>query len=90
LSGAITPDLLILDLGLPDLDGFAVVKSLREEDRLRKVPLVVYSASELTPEEKDSLRLGPTEFMTKSRVRPDEFERRVVELLNAIRASDAA
>ena len=66
------------------------VKRLREEDRLRNVPLVVYSANEPTPEEKDRLRLGPTEFMTKSRVRPEEFERRVVELLNAIHQSDAA
>jgi PAS domain S-box-containing protein len=90
LSGEMTPDLLILDLGLPDLDGFAVVKWLRGENRLRNVPLVVYSANEPTPQEKEQLRLGPTEFMTKSRVRPEEFERRVVKLLNAIHEREAA
>jgi PAS domain S-box-containing protein len=90
LSAKMTPDLVILDLALPDLDGFAVVKCMRAEDRLSSVPLVVYSATEPTPEEKDRLRLGPTEFMTKSRVRPEEFERRVVELLSAIPETDAA
>jgi PAS domain S-box-containing protein len=90
LSNQMTPDLVILDVGLPDLDGFAVVHSLRGKNRLRNVPLVIYSANDPTPPERERLRLGPTEFMIKSRVRPEEFERRVVELLNAIHESDAA
>jgi PAS domain S-box-containing protein len=84
LAGKITPDLLILDLVLPDLDGFAVVDWLRTHKQLRRVPLVVYSAAESAPDEQERLRLGPTEFLTKSRVPPEEFERRVVHLLDAL------
>jgi PAS domain S-box-containing protein len=90
MSSEATPDLLILDLDLPDVSGFAVVQALRGENRLRHVPLVVYSAKEPTHAEMDRLRLGRTEFMTKSCVRPEEFERRVVELLNAIQESRVA
>ncbi len=84
LAGRITPDLLVLDLVLPDVDGFAVVDWLRTQQRLRRVPLVVYSAAESGPEERERLQLGPTEFLTKSRVPPEEFERRVVHLLDAL------
>lgn len=80
----LTPDLLILDLGLPDLDGFAVVEWLRTQERLRNVALIVYSAADPTPEGRDRLRVGRTEFLTKSRVPPEEFERRVIQLLDAV------
>jgi PAS domain S-box-containing protein len=79
-----TPDLLILDLGLPDLDGYAVVDWLRTQERLRNVALIVYSAADPNAEERERLRLGPTQFLTKSRVLPEEFERRVIQLLDAV------
>jgi PAS domain S-box-containing protein len=84
LGRQLTPDLLILDLGLPDLDGYAVVEWLRTQERLRNVALIVYSADDPNPTDRERLRLGPTQFLTKSRVPPDEFERRVIQLLDAV------
>jgi PAS domain S-box-containing protein len=78
------PDLVILDLGLPHGDGYWVVEALRGEDGLRGVPLVVYTARELDEGDRERLRLGHTEFLTKGRVSPDDFEKRVVSLLNRI------
>jgi CheY-like chemotaxis protein len=78
----VNPDLLILDLVLPDMDGFAVVDWLKDHDRLRSVPMIVYSAMETTPSQRQRLALGPTEFFTKSRILPEEFERRVIQLLD--------
>lgn len=80
----IRPDLLVLDLVLPDIDGFAVVHSLRTDDCCRNVPLLVYSAFEPSATQQEHLRLGPTEFLTKSRVSPEQLERRVAALLNTI------
>jgi PAS domain S-box-containing protein len=84
LAREITPDLLILDLVLPELDGFGVVEWLREQEKLCKVPMVVYSATDPTASERKRLTLGPTQFLTKSRVPPHEFERRVVDLLDTM------
>ncbi len=78
------PDLLVLDLGLPHGDGYWVAESLRGDEALRGVPVVVYTARELEEEDRERLRLGQTEFLTKGRVSPDEFEKRVVSLLNRI------
>ncbi|MBB4634863.1 ATP-binding protein [Longimicrobium terrae] len=83
LSRTQPPDMIVLDLGLPHGDGFWVVERLRDQGG-RGVPLVVYSARELDEEERGRLRLGRTEFVTKGRVAPEEFERRVVTLLNQI------
>ena len=84
LSATLVPDLVVLDLLLPEVDGFGVVDSIKDHDRWRGVPLIVYSALETTPSQQERLRLGPTEFITKSRIAPEEFERRVLHLLDRI------
>jgi PAS domain S-box-containing protein len=84
LSQQINPDLLILDLVLPEGDGFTVVDWLRQHDRLRHTPVVVYSAKDLNASERDRLRLGQTEFLSKGQVSIQEFEQRVMALLQQV------
>ncbi|WP_273545964.1 response regulator [Leptodesmis sichuanensis] len=87
LSPQVLPDLVLLDLGLPGTDGFAVVDWLRHHNRLCQVPLVVYTAQDLNQHDRDRLKLGDTLFFTKGRISPQEFERRMVDLLNRITAA---
>jgi len=75
------PHLLVLDIGLPDGDGFTVVEWLRQHQHLARLPLVVYSARELSPTERKQLILGPTHFITKARVQPQQLEALVLTLL---------
>ncbi|MDM9382109.1 PAS domain S-box protein [Chlorogloeopsis sp. ULAP01] len=82
VSQNIIPDLLVLDLGLPECDGFTVVDWLRQHNRLCQVPLVVYTARDLDEGDRKRLRLGQTLFLTKGRITPQEFEQRVINLLN--------
>jgi PleD family two-component response regulator len=56
---------------------------MRDRPQLAEVPLLVYSAREMTEAEQKRLKLGPTEFVTKSRVSIEEFESRVANLLFA-------
>jgi PAS domain S-box-containing protein len=84
LSQKVNPDLLILDLILPESDGFAVVDWLQQHNQLCRTPLVVYSAKDLQQTERNRLQLGHTEFLTKGRVTTQEFEQRVMELLQRI------
>ncbi|GAC1355356.1 MAG: hypothetical protein NVSMB3_00420 [Acidobacteriaceae bacterium] len=79
------PDLLILDLTLPDGDGFSFVEWLREQPGLRTLPLVVYSGREVSDHEMSKLRLGPTEFLTKAKVQPKEVEELVVSMVHRLR-----
>src|ERR1700722_17654027 len=79
------PDLLILDLTLPDGDGFSLVEWLRQQPTLRTMPLVVYSGREISETEMAKLRLGPTEFLTKAKVQPHEVEELVLSMVHRIR-----
>ena len=75
------PHLVVLDIGLPDGDGFNVVDWLRQQNGLANLPLVVYSGRDLGEEERRQLTLGPTHFLTKARVQPQQLEALVLTLL---------
>jgi PAS domain S-box-containing protein len=77
------PGLIVLDVVLPGEDGYAVVDWLRRTGKLAGVPLLVYSAAEIGPEQRERLQLGQTEFLAKAAVPPQELEQRVEELLVA-------
>jgi CheY-like chemotaxis protein len=79
------PHLLVLDIGLPDGDGFNVVDWLRQHESLSRLPLVVYSGREISPEERRLLTLGPTHFLTKARVQPQQLEALVLTMLRSSR-----
>jgi two-component system KDP operon response regulator KdpE len=57
-----TPDLIILDLGLPDLDGVEVVRSLREWTTL---PILVLSARNMEADKIAALDAGADDYLTK-------------------------
>ncbi len=78
------PSLIVLDLVLPDMDGFAVVAALRKGAAFAGIPLLVYSALDVGAADQDRLRLGRTEFLTKSRSSLADFEEHVVRLLATV------
>ncbi|MGD0011463.1 MAG: PAS domain S-box protein [Terriglobia bacterium] len=78
------PNLIVLDLVLPEGDGFDVVAGLRHNKALRSVPLVVYTAKDIDEAEREKLKLGETVFLTKGRISPEEFEKRVIGLLDRL------
>jgi PAS domain S-box-containing protein len=85
LSQQVLPDMLVLDVGLPETDGFAVVDWLRRHERLSTLPIVVYTARDLDEADRERLRLGDsTEFLTKGRITPQQFEERVIHLLHRL------
>ncbi len=53
---AVTPALVVLDLTMPGVDGFAVLAAMRADPVLHEVPVLVVSGRELTPEEQAALR----------------------------------
>jgi PAS domain S-box-containing protein len=84
MSREVPPDLLVLDLGLPDIDGYAVVEAMRRDARLRSLPLLVYTGSQLTPADKRRLLLGETRFATKSGESSADFARKIISLLRKV------
>ncbi len=61
-AGADHPDLVVLDLGLPDIDGSAVITALR---RRSAVPIIVLSARTDAPDKVHALDTGADDYVTK-------------------------
>lgn len=59
------PDLIILDLMMPGMDGFEVLEKLRERDDTAQIPVIVVTAKNLTAEEKKRLEGRITRLMLK-------------------------
>lgn len=62
IASAHPPDLIILDLGLPDMDGKAVIKSIREWSQ---VPIIILSARDQEAEKVSALEIGADDYLTK-------------------------
>ncbi|MEE8449414.1 MAG: response regulator, partial [Thermodesulfobacteriota bacterium] len=75
------PDLIILDIMMPGLDGFQVVSLLKENSWTKHIPVLVLTAKDLNPLEKKTLHLGMTKFLTKSYATHGKIMRSVAELL---------
>lgn len=66
VARAVRPDLILLDLHIPRLDGWGFVKKFREgDDWAKKVPVVAVSASATPPERDRALRTGCDDFLAK-------------------------
>ena len=62
---AINPSLLILDLIMPGVDGFAVVQQLRSQERWNNLPIVILSGADITNEQRQDLDKLIEEFIDK-------------------------
>lgn len=60
------PDLIILDLMLPDVDGFSILETLQSDPKLRDIPVIVISAKSLTEEEQRKLDEHITSIIEKA------------------------
>ncbi len=59
------PDLIVLDLVMPGMNGFDVVHRLREDQELSKIPILILTAKDLTLEEREVLRNSVQAVVTK-------------------------
>ncbi|MBN4000992.1 response regulator [Nostoc sp. LPT] len=64
-------DCMVLDLGLPDMSGFALIEQIKLEPRLVKLPIIVYTGKELSRQEETQLR-GLAETIIIKNVRSPE------------------
>jgi CheY-like chemotaxis protein/signal transduction histidine kinase/CHASE3 domain sensor protein len=64
-------DCMVLDLGLPDMSGFALIEQIKLEPRLFKLPIIVYTGKELSRQEETQLR-GLAETIIIKNVRSPE------------------
>ena len=73
------PDIILMDLSLPQLDGLAATRRIRSREGLRKVPIVAVSAHDSADFHAEALAAGCNEYVTK----PIDFDQ-LVQLLDRL------
>jgi DNA-binding response OmpR family regulator len=74
------PDLLVLDVMLPGLDGFEVCHRLRSEPQTAKLPILMLSAKAREADKATGINVGANDYLSKPAA-PDEIVARVANLL---------
>ena len=61
----VVPDFILLDIEMPEMDGMAALKILKENERMAKIPVMFLTASMEDETEEKGLELGAVDFVTK-------------------------
>ncbi|MBX2880154.1 MAG: EAL domain-containing protein [Granulosicoccus sp.] len=65
LTRSTLPDILLLDLMMPDVSGFDILKELRADPELKHIPVIVLTSSDDSETKLQALRLGANDFLSK-------------------------
>ena len=76
------PDLVLLDLGLPDAPGLDVARTLRSQERTHGTPIIALTGRVGADERQQCLDAGCTSYLTKP-IEPKQLLRRLSEFLKA-------
>jgi len=82
-----SPDALLLDLLMPEIDGFEVIRQMKEDSRLREIPIFVLTGKDLTASDVEMLTAETRAFFHKSTHWKEEFLEHVSKALGSSRAS---
>src|SRR5947209_8261677 len=75
------PDVILLDLMMPEMDGFAVVAALQKEANWRDIPVIVITSLDLDAKDRERLNAGVQFVLVKERFRPADLVERIRRLV---------
>jgi CheY-like chemotaxis protein len=75
------PEVILLDLMMPEMHGFAVVAALQKEAGWRDIPVIVITARDLDAKDRERLNSGVQSVLAKETFRPADLVERVRQLV---------
>jgi signal transduction histidine kinase/CheY-like chemotaxis protein len=77
------PDVILLDLMMPEMDGFAVVAALQKDAGWRDIPVIVITSLDLDAKDRERLNAGVQFVLVKERFRPADLVERIRRLAHS-------
>lgn len=77
LAKEMNPDLILLDIILPKKDGFEVLKVLKSDARLKKIPVILLTNLSQKDEVQKGLDLGANDYLIKAHFMPSEVVKKI-------------
>ncbi len=81
MAEKLIPALILLDLMLPQINGFGVIKALKSNKGLKNIPIIITSNLSETKDIKKALSLGADDYLIKAHFTPTEVVAKVEALL---------
>jgi CheY-like chemotaxis protein len=81
MAASISPDLILLDIQLPTMDGYAVARTLRQNNKLAKTPIVAVTSYAMSGDREKALEAGCSGYIEKP-IDPDTFPAQVEKALS--------
>ncbi|OGZ33346.1 MAG: hypothetical protein A3I88_00635 [Candidatus Portnoybacteria bacterium RIFCSPLOWO2_12_FULL_39_9] len=75
------PDLILLDLILPKLDGFEVLKGLKQDEATRSIPVIILTNLESSADVERALDLGASTYLVKANYELEEVVAKIKDIL---------
>jgi len=75
------PDLILLDLMMPEMDGFAVVAALQKERAWRDIPVIVITSLDLDAKDRERLSSGVQSVLVKEMFQPADLINHIRQLV---------
>jgi len=76
------PDLIILDVILPQLDGFSILEELKKGKETAKIPVLMLTNLSTTEDQEKANKLGANGYIVKANITPAELSETVKKILN--------
>ena len=77
-----TPDIILLDLMMPIMDGYKVLQVVKTDPRLSNIPVLVFSAKGQSEEVEKALNLGAAGYIVKATTKPNEVVEQIRKVLS--------
>jgi CheY-like chemotaxis protein len=77
------PDVILLDLMMPEMDGFAVVAALQKDAGWRDIPVIVITSLDLDAKDRARLNSGVQSVLVKERFQPADLVERIRRLVHS-------
>jgi CheY-like chemotaxis protein len=81
LARSLTPDLILLDIHVPQLDGLQVLAALREDETTDEVPVIICSEDDTPQLMREAQRLGAAAYLVKAHLLPSHLSQAVSDVL---------
>ncbi|MBU4299578.1 response regulator [Patescibacteria group bacterium] len=80
-AGGKKPDLILLDLVLPKINGFDVLMALKEDRETKNIPVIVLTNLEGIEDVNKAIELGATTYLVKVKYSPEEVVKKIEKVL---------
>jgi DNA-binding response OmpR family regulator len=83
MAKEVKPDLILLDIILPKMDGCEVLKAIKQDKTIEKIPVILLTNLSQKDEVKKGLDLGATDYLIKAHFMPSEVVKKIKQTIDS-------